>query len=77
MLASSRFARFTAACLLSAGLCQSSVAQQFLTGLIYFDQSTPALDEQLNLVPEPLATLPEARIRPPASALGAILERFR
>ena len=58
-------------------LNQSSVAQQFLTGLIYFDQSTPALDEQLNLVPEPLATLPEARIRPPASALGAILERFR
>ena len=48
--------------------------QLFLTGLIYFDQSTPPFDEQMNLVSEPLATLPESQIRPPASALSAILE---
>jgi 2-oxoglutarate ferredoxin oxidoreductase subunit beta len=58
-------------------LNKASVEQQFLTGLIYFDQSTPPFDQQMDLIPEPLATLPESRIRPPAAALTAILERFR
>jgi 2-oxoglutarate ferredoxin oxidoreductase subunit beta len=58
-------------------LNKASVEQQFLTGLIYFDQSTPPLDEQMNMVPEPLATLPESRLRPPPSVLADILARFR
>ena len=58
-------------------LNKASVEQQFLTGLIYFDRSTPPMDEQLHLVDEPLATLPEARIRPPASVLTEVLENFR
>jgi 2-oxoglutarate ferredoxin oxidoreductase subunit beta len=58
-------------------LNKAAVEQQFLTGLIYFDQTTPPFDQQMDLIPEPLATLPESRIRPPASALGAILQRFR
>jgi len=51
------------------------VEQLFLTGLVYYDSSTPPMDEQLGLVPEPLATLPESRIRPPASALAEYFER--
>ncbi len=58
-------------------LHKASVAQEFLTGLVYLEQSTPPMDEQMNLVEEPLATLPESRIRPPASALAEILEQFR
>ena len=58
-------------------LNRATVEQQFLTGLVYSDQSTPPFDEQMELVTEPLATLPESKIRPPASALRAILERFR
>jgi 2-oxoglutarate ferredoxin oxidoreductase subunit beta len=49
----------------------------FLTGLIYQDTSIPPLDEQLHLVDEPLATLPESRTRPSASALAEIMERFK
>jgi 2-oxoglutarate ferredoxin oxidoreductase subunit beta len=58
-------------------LHEASVEQKFLTGLIYFDESMPPMDEQMNLVPEPLATLPESRIRPPPSVLAEILEQFR
>ena len=58
-------------------LNQSSVKQQFLTGLVYFDQTTPPFDQQMNIVPQPLATLPASQLRPPASALQDILERFR
>jgi len=48
----------------------------FLTGLLYLDDSTPPMDQQMNLVPEPLASLPDERIRPPASVLSAIMEEF-
>jgi 2-oxoglutarate ferredoxin oxidoreductase subunit beta len=51
--------------------------QLFLTGLVFYDGSTPPMDEQMNLVPEPLATLPAERVRPPASALREIMETFK
>ena len=31
----------------------------------------------MNLVPEPLATLPESRTRPPASALAELMDLYR
>jgi 2-oxoglutarate ferredoxin oxidoreductase subunit beta len=58
-------------------LHKAEVEQLFLTGLIYYDKSTPPMDEQMNLVPEPLATLPESRTRPPASALAELMELYR
>jgi 2-oxoglutarate/2-oxoacid ferredoxin oxidoreductase subunit beta len=59
-------------------LChKATVEQLFLTGLIYFDNSTPPMDEQLNLVPEPLATLPSAKLRPTDAALASIMDQYR
>ncbi len=57
-------------------LHKANVEQLFLTGLIYYDRSTPPMDEQLNLIPEPLATLPESRVRPPPSALAELMELY-
>ena len=58
-------------------LHKASVEQLFLTGLIYFDRSTPPMDEQMNLVPEPLATLPQERTRPSAEVLAQIMEQYK
>jgi 2-oxoglutarate/2-oxoacid ferredoxin oxidoreductase subunit beta len=57
-------------------LHDSSVKQEFLTGLIYVDNAMLPMDQQLELVPEALATLPESRIRPPASVLAKVMEQF-
>jgi 2-oxoglutarate ferredoxin oxidoreductase subunit beta len=51
--------------------------QLFLTGLIYTGEVGKPLDEQLNMVAEPLATLPASRIRPPLEALAKIMETFK
>jgi 2-oxoglutarate/2-oxoacid ferredoxin oxidoreductase subunit beta len=54
-----------------------SKAGEFVTGLIYLDSDHVPHDRQLELVDEPLATLPAARIRPPAEALAEIMNRYR
>jgi 2-oxoglutarate ferredoxin oxidoreductase subunit beta len=48
-----------------------------LTGLIYVDPNRPTLIDLLNLVDEPLATLPLERVRPPREALEQIMEELR
>ncbi len=58
-------------------LHKASVEQLFLTGLVYYDNETPAQDEQMNLVPEPLATLPASRTRPPPTALAELMDLYR
>jgi 2-oxoglutarate ferredoxin oxidoreductase subunit beta len=57
-------------------LHDSTVKQQFLTGLIYVDNEMLPMDQQLELVDEALATLPESRIRPPDSVLSKIMELY-
>jgi 2-oxoglutarate ferredoxin oxidoreductase subunit beta len=42
---------------------------EFLTGLFHLRTGRPAFDEMLGLVDEPIAFLPEARLRPPREAL--------
>jgi len=49
----------------------------YLTGIFYVTTAEPTLPEVLGLVDEPLATLPEDRVRPPASVLEAINESYR
>jgi 2-oxoglutarate ferredoxin oxidoreductase subunit beta len=49
----------------------------FLTGLLYRGAGMAPLGEQLNLVEEPLATLPAERLRPPAEALEGVMARLR
>jgi len=53
-------------------------SQQLITGLIYrAPEPSPALDEAMNLVDEPLVHLPDERLRPPAGAMETILARWR
>jgi 2-oxoglutarate ferredoxin oxidoreductase subunit beta len=58
-------------------LHKASDEQLFLTGLIYYNRDTPSMQEQMNLVPEPLTTLPESRTRPSAAALAELMDLYR
>ena len=50
--------------------------QEFLTGLIYINEQTPDFLTQLDMIDEPLATLPESKTRPPKAALDAIMKEL-
>jgi 2-oxoglutarate/2-oxoacid ferredoxin oxidoreductase subunit beta len=50
---------------------------EFATGILYVDPSKKDLVEQLNMVDEPLASLPLARVRPPVSALDEFMDSHR
>src|SRR5438093_1038612 len=50
---------------------------EVVTGLFYVDTQRPTFLDLLNLVEEPLATLPESRVRPPKSALDEVMEELR
>jgi len=54
-------------------LADARAKQEFLTGLMYINEETPDFLTQLNMIDEPLATLPESKTRPPKSALDAIM----
>ncbi|MGQ9635057.1 MAG: 2-oxoacid:ferredoxin oxidoreductase subunit beta [Bryobacteraceae bacterium] len=58
-------------------LHEAAARGQVLTGLIYVDPARPTLIDLLNLVDEPLATLPLERVRPPREALDQIMEELR
>ncbi len=48
-----------------------------LTGLLYVNTSAPTFIDMLNLVDEPLATLPQSRVRPPKAALDEVMESLK
>ena len=48
-----------------------------VTGLIYFNEEQPPLDEVENLVETPLSRLTEAELRPSRESLESVLERYR
>jgi 2-oxoglutarate ferredoxin oxidoreductase subunit beta len=50
---------------------------EYLTGLFYVATDRPTLPDTLGLVDDPLATLPEARVRPSPAALEAINQSLR
>ena len=50
---------------------------EFATGLIYIEPDREDFLEQLNMVDEPLSTLPLDRIRPPRAVLDEIMESLR
>jgi 2-oxoglutarate ferredoxin oxidoreductase subunit beta len=50
---------------------------EFATGLIYIEPDRDDFLTQLNLVDEPLASLPLSRTRPPKAALDEIMESLR
>jgi 2-oxoglutarate ferredoxin oxidoreductase subunit beta len=49
---------------------------EIVTGLFYADTQRPNFLDLLNLVDEPLATLPEARVRPPKQVLQEVMEEL-
>jgi len=50
---------------------------EFATGLIYIEPDRDDFLEQLNIIDEPLATLPLEKIRPGKEALEEIMEGLR
>ncbi|MNT69844.1 2-oxoglutarate ferredoxin oxidoreductase subunit beta [compost metagenome] len=60
-----------------ATLMEASGKGEFLTGLIYVNEQQPDFITALNLVDEPLATLPEARVRPGKDVLDKVMESLR
>jgi len=54
-------------------LMEAHESNEILTGVFYIDTQKPTFIDLLNVVDEPLATLPEALTRPPKSALDALM----
>jgi 2-oxoglutarate ferredoxin oxidoreductase subunit beta len=50
---------------------------EVLTGVFYVDTTKPSFTDMLNLVDEPLATLPESRVRPSRQVLEQIMQRHQ
>jgi 2-oxoglutarate ferredoxin oxidoreductase subunit beta len=50
---------------------------EFATGILYIEPEKPDFLSLLNLVDEPLATLPLERVRPPRATLDEIMESLR
>ena len=58
-------------------LTESHDKGEVVTGLFYVDTKRPSFLDLLNVVDEPLATLPASRVRPPKSALDEVMEELR
>jgi 2-oxoglutarate ferredoxin oxidoreductase subunit beta len=50
---------------------------EVLTGVLYLNTSKPTFLDLLNLVDEPVATLPESKVRPSKSVLDTVMEELR
>ncbi|MBI1940948.1 MAG: 2-oxoacid:ferredoxin oxidoreductase subunit beta [Acidobacteria bacterium] len=50
---------------------------EIVTGLFYIDTERETFLDLLNMVDEPLATLPESRVRPPKRVLQEIMEELK
>jgi 2-oxoglutarate ferredoxin oxidoreductase subunit beta len=58
-------------------LMESHEKGEVLTGVFYIDTQKPAFTDLLNLVDEPLATLPQQRTRPSKQVLEEIMARLK
>ncbi len=58
-------------------LMEAHENNEVLTGVFYINTQQPTFIDLLNLVDEPLATLPESLTRPPKSALGALMTNLQ
>jgi 2-oxoglutarate ferredoxin oxidoreductase subunit beta len=50
---------------------------EVLTGVLYLNTNKPTFIDLLNLADEPVATLPESKVRPPKSVLDSVMEELR
>ena len=58
-------------------LMESHANNEVLTGVLYINTEQPTFIDQLGLVDEPLATIPESLSRPPKSALDALMANLQ
>jgi len=58
-------------------LMQAHESNEALTGIFYVDTEQPSFIEMLNLVDEPLAMLPQERVRPGRETLQKIMDELR
>jgi 2-oxoglutarate ferredoxin oxidoreductase subunit beta len=58
-------------------LAQARENDEVLTGLFYLESDRPSFTDMLNLVDQPLGTLPLESTRPSKSALDQIMNEFR
>ena len=58
-------------------LMEAQEKDEVLTGVFYIDAQRETFIDQLNLVDDPLATLPESLTRPPKSALESLMANLQ
>ncbi len=58
-------------------LMEAQDNDEILTGVFYINTEKPTFIDQLNLVDEPLGTLPESLTRPPKPALEALMAALK
>ncbi len=58
-------------------LMEAHEKDEVLTGIFYIDAQKETFIDQLNLVEDPLATLPESLVRPPKSALENLMANLQ
>jgi 2-oxoglutarate/2-oxoacid ferredoxin oxidoreductase subunit beta len=58
-------------------LMEAQDKNEVLTGVFYIDTQKPTFLDQLNMVDEPLGTLPESLTRPPKSALESLMANLQ
>ena len=56
---------------------QAEKQHEVLTGVLYVNTEKPNFLEMLHLAEEPLATLPQSKVRPPKAALDEVMEELR
>ena len=56
---------------------EDAASPEYFTGIFYIQSGKPTLPEFLNVVAEPLATLPEERVRPSEDVLAQINDSYR
>jgi len=59
-----------------SALMSAHAKQEVLTGIFYVDNQKPSFTQMLNLVDEPLGTLPDTRVRPNRAALEDVMQRL-
>jgi 2-oxoglutarate/2-oxoacid ferredoxin oxidoreductase subunit beta len=58
-------------------LMEAHAKGEVLTGVFYIDTTKPSFTDLLNMVDEPLATLPQSRTRPSKAVLDEVMERLK
>ena len=56
---------------------EAEAKDEVLTGVLYVNTSKPTFLEQLNMVDEPIGTLPQSRTRPSRAVLEQVMEELR